>query len=309
MDESDTSTVTDDINAPNTALEVGLVVSETIRPEFSVVETQAQAAEGDVRIQSVEKTALFQSTEGAATTTSPTDGHEGVEDTTLTIDDTTDASQLFFVDTTADIAMSNDTPLYETTTTSCPVGTEPSAALHDKEDIVFRPQLIADPVSSLPSFSTSRPDASSAFELNSVYVDPRVALNRKDKKALKRAKRASRKSRKRQEAKMRQDSDIDWGSDMEKAGVVGIEVDELGHRFASAGLDESDQDLEEQDVDPDLDFDDMAKFSRGIGFGHGNGGAVAVDMESDSDDYEELPAKGKAPLLVSVSLYILSTFD
>lgn len=303
MDESDTSTVNEDEPAPIDMPEEDPTAATVVQTEVSIVQAVVDPVEGEVQVDTttMAATEVRQVPDDDATSPSPINDEEGAEDTTLTLDSAADAgvSDLFFVDTGADTTMSYEQPLCDTTASSAPIGSAAPPA-DDVEDIVFRPQLIADPVSSLPpAASTSRrPETSTDFELSSVYIDPRIGMSRKEKKAAKRAKRASRKSRKRQEARMRADSDVDWGSDMEAAGVVGVEVDELGERIASAGLDDEDQELEE-DVDPDLDYEAMARFSRGIGFGQGTGGELAVDVETDSDDYEELPAKGKAAVRVS----------
>lgn len=302
MDESDTSTVTEDDTAPAAEFEDDEGLVRVVQTQVSVVQAEAVPVDDEVLIEttSAVATEVHQVPDDDATSSSPINDEEGAEDTTLALDSAADAdaSDLFFVDDTgADATMSYDRPLYDTTASTAPIGSA-APPTDDVEDIVFRPQLIADPVASLPSASTSRPQVSTDFELSSVYIDPRIGMSRKEKKAAKRAKRASRKSRKRQEARMRADSDVDWGSDMEAAGVVGVEVDELGERFASAGLDDEDQQLEE-DVDSELDYEAMARFSRGIGFGQGTGGELGVDVETDSDEYEELPAKGKAPIRVS----------
>lgn len=300
LDESDDSTVGEDATEPAAMSEDDAPVS-VVETRMTVVQAEATPADGDMQVEVVTATAaeILHEPE-AATSAPPISDDEGAEDTTIMEDTTADTSDLFFVDTGADTTMPIEQPLYDATTSSAPIGSTSAAPAEDEESIVFRPRLIADPVPSLPSASTSRPEASTDFELSSVYMDPRVAMSRKDKKAAKRAKRASRKSRKRQEARYRQDSDVDWGSDMEAAGVVGVEVDELGERFASAGLNDEEGDAaREEDVDSELDYEAMARFSKGIGFGHGNSGAVGVDVETDSDEYEELPAKGKRPVTVS----------
>lgn len=207
-----------------------------------------------------------------------------------------DDAALFFVDTAAETNPSSSAPLYDAP--SHTLGTRPALAKQNStaEDIIFRPKIISDPVASA---STSRAPAT-AFELRDVYVDPRVRLNRKDRKAAKREKRARNKRKQKGgrrsgggELAPRDDSDIDWGSDGPPPGrILGIvqddEVNHLGRTLAGTDLDE--------DVDPELNDEDLTRFIAGMVQIEGDRDVMDMmehDEEEDSEEWSGSEGKGK----------------
>ncbi|KAL1410593.1 squalene synthetase-like protein [Vanrija albida] len=206
-----------------------------------------------------------------------------------------DDAALFFVDTGADPSTSAgpSAPLYDAPTAHA-LGTRPALPKQSStaEDIIFRPKIISDPVASA---STSRAPAT-AFELRDVYVDPRVTLNRKDRKAAKREKRARNKRKQKSgrrsgggaELAPRDDSDIDWGSDgpppRRILGIVDDEVSKIGRTLASTDL--------EDEVDPELNDEDLTRFIAGMVQIEGDRDVMDL-MEHDDDEWSGSEGKGK----------------
>lgn len=199
-----------------------------------------------------------------------------------------DNSHFFFVDTTGDAAAESSV-LYDTSATAH-IGMQETAPDQedDEEAIVFMPRLITDPVAS--SSRHSGPSSHGAFELTSIRTDPRVSLNRKDRKAAKKEKRARNKRRGRKgtlggAVGPRDDSDIDWGSDG-PPNVLDID---------SA---DSDYHLHDDEIDPELDLEVMRRFGQGMDRIQQDESAMAY-MESESDEYsdidEDVKARHQAP--------------
>lgn len=220
---------------------------------------------------------------GEATMDGKTDEEEADEvipDDELFVVDTTGIEpslpddSLFIIDTTGEGNTTADTILYDSPAVPSTSRAAPPPPTLDDESIVYRPRLIEDPVAS----SSRAPLPPSNFELRDVYVDPRVMMTRKDRKAAKREKRARNKRSRRKagggtgDLRIASDgSDLDWGSDGPPKVLAVLGDDDV---------------VGDEELDPDLDDAALAKYTAGMARIRADNAAMAY-MESDSDEWDE----------------------
>lgn len=215
------------------------------------------------------------------------DGDEVISDDELFVVDTTGITGssspraddlLFVIDTTGNADTTSDTIIYDTPAAPSTSRAPPRQRTLDEEAIVYRPRLINDPVAS--SSSSRAPPPANNFELRGVYVDPRVGMNRKDRKAAKREKRTRNKRARRKAGGgngngalhiASDGSDLDWGSD----GPPKILSVSGSHDLVG-----------DEELDPDLDDAALERYTASMARIRADNAAMAY-MDSDSDEWDD----------------------